>query len=642
MTTITNFGPATNADGTRTGTQKNRMPPDPSCQPCPDCGGLECLCRPRFFAGQILSEKDLNLLDHYITGKSKLHNRHLFGSGVVCGLEVKCAPCDSGFVGVSPGYALSPCGEDIVVCKPDQVDICALIARCRVDNEPDCRPYAAQGNCGDVVENWILAIRYAESPSRGITPLTGAGQSCGCGTGGKSGSSCGCGGSSGSCGGGTSCSCGSATATTPVPASSTPKLNRGNPPSCEPTVTCETYRYDVYRVPDDVEQKPHGDKGSLSDTGMAGIFGMLEGDMMHRIACCVKQLQEAIPAAPGDIKQGISANQRTAWFQWGCQARTAIANYITRTGGTNCQALATLQAIVIPAPTQPVAAFNAAMTDATEQMAVIVFELMIGCVCSNALPPCPSPGDPRVPLALIKVRRGDCTVISVCDWTPQRRTVLTFPTLHYWLGWVPIARMIQEGMHKVCCEMFGLPDRIVGSVAGDQAHQPAPPAAAPAAAAPPPPAPVAPQEIHQAGGPPKMPNMPQGQYDGVQPGFDTTPFEAAFARAKMSGGAIDAGDFSNAMMMRSRVTIDPELSGAERTAALAKVAMTGPFALLGGLAQPGVALAGGLANLVAPTQPGEDVRALNAKLDAHAGEIAALKKQLAALKPVTPKRRKQG
>src|SRR5438132_2909097 len=134
---------------------------------CPACGGLECLCRPRFFAGQLLTEQDLNRLDHYITEKHKLHNRHLWGSGVVCGLEVRCAPCDE-LVTVTPGYALSPCGEDIVVCKPDTVDICALIARCRTDTEPDCRPYAGQDSCGDVIEDWILAIRYAESPSRGI------------------------------------------------------------------------------------------------------------------------------------------------------------------------------------------------------------------------------------------------------------------------------------------------------------------------------------------------------------------------------------------------------------------------------------------------------------------------------------------
>src|SRR5918999_2707344 len=82
---------------------------------CPACGGLECLCRPRFFAGQLLTDEDLNRLDAYIRGKNRLHNRMLHGWGTVNGLEVSCTPCGN-TVTVSSGYALSPCGEDIVLC----------------------------------------------------------------------------------------------------------------------------------------------------------------------------------------------------------------------------------------------------------------------------------------------------------------------------------------------------------------------------------------------------------------------------------------------------------------------------------------------------------------------------------------------
>ena len=79
----------------------------PKVTRCPACGGLECLCRPRFFAGQLLTEEDLNRLDRYIVEKNKLHNRYLHGWGVVCGLEVICHPCE-GQVTVTSGYALSP------------------------------------------------------------------------------------------------------------------------------------------------------------------------------------------------------------------------------------------------------------------------------------------------------------------------------------------------------------------------------------------------------------------------------------------------------------------------------------------------------------------------------------------------------
>ncbi len=40
---------------------------------CPACGELKCLCRPRFFPGQLLTEEDLNRLDRYIVEKNKLH-----------------------------------------------------------------------------------------------------------------------------------------------------------------------------------------------------------------------------------------------------------------------------------------------------------------------------------------------------------------------------------------------------------------------------------------------------------------------------------------------------------------------------------------------------------------------------------------
>src|SRR6266852_3414904 len=101
------------------------------CDPCacPECGGLECLCRPRFFAGQLLTDETLNSLERYIIEKNKLHNRYLHGWGVVSGLEVVCNPCNA--VTVRTGYALSQCGEDIIVCRDVTVDVCALINQCK-------------------------------------------------------------------------------------------------------------------------------------------------------------------------------------------------------------------------------------------------------------------------------------------------------------------------------------------------------------------------------------------------------------------------------------------------------------------------------------------------------------------------------
>ena len=104
-------------------TTAKQLPAGPSCQPCPACGGLNCLCRPRFFPGQCLTEDDLNRLTQYIVAKNQLHNRYLVGTGVVCGLDVSCSPCGNN-LSVSAGYAIDTCGNDIIVCGDDSVDIC--------------------------------------------------------------------------------------------------------------------------------------------------------------------------------------------------------------------------------------------------------------------------------------------------------------------------------------------------------------------------------------------------------------------------------------------------------------------------------------------------------------------------------------
>jgi len=140
---------------------------------CPACGGLECLCRPRFYAGQLLTESDLQALDHYIIAKNKLHNRYLHGTGVVCGLEVLCHEC-KGWVTIKSGYALDPCGNDIIVCEDYYFDLCAKIKECcdRKSKDWECEPMASPPpDCKDLEQCWYVTLRYKESESRGITAL---------------------------------------------------------------------------------------------------------------------------------------------------------------------------------------------------------------------------------------------------------------------------------------------------------------------------------------------------------------------------------------------------------------------------------------------------------------------------------------
>jgi hypothetical protein len=94
--------------------------------------------RPTFFAGQLLAEDDLEALASYQLAKTRLHNRYLFGSGVVCGLDVTCTNVAlPRSVIVGAGYALG-CGDDIFVPCAVEVDVIELF-----------RSLPPDLNCGD-------------------------------------------------------------------------------------------------------------------------------------------------------------------------------------------------------------------------------------------------------------------------------------------------------------------------------------------------------------------------------------------------------------------------------------------------------------------------------------------------------------
>jgi hypothetical protein len=130
----------------------------------------------RFYPGQLLTEEDLNHLEHYIIAKNKLHNRYVHGWGVVCGLEVVCDECE-GWVTVKPGYALDPCGNDIIVCEAHHFPVIEAIRECREAarrrRRDECDPLRdwQDEQCKDVEEHWCLAIEYREREVRPVPAL---------------------------------------------------------------------------------------------------------------------------------------------------------------------------------------------------------------------------------------------------------------------------------------------------------------------------------------------------------------------------------------------------------------------------------------------------------------------------------------
>src|SRR5262245_39902793 len=96
------------------------------CAPGAFRGGLT---RTLFFDGMVLSEADMMREQSYWRMKRKLTNRAL-GHGVVWGLAVEWDAKSRCFT-VCPGYALSCCGEDLivecptVVCENQLIDVCS-------------------------------------------------------------------------------------------------------------------------------------------------------------------------------------------------------------------------------------------------------------------------------------------------------------------------------------------------------------------------------------------------------------------------------------------------------------------------------------------------------------------------------------
>ena len=401
---------------------------------CPACVGLECLDRTRFFAGQLLTEADLNNEQSYWLAKSRLHNRFLHGWGVVCGMQVVCSECD-GWVTIEPGYAIDPCGNDIIVCKEQPFNVMkAIQACCTPQKTSDCSPLRATPppTCQDVIQHWCIYIQYQEQPSRLVTALQqtqtktcscGCGGACGCGGGGKNGGGCGCGGGKN----GTSKT--KTTTTSTVPAG-----------SCEATRIVEGYTIGVC-----AEQQP-----SLT-TGTTGTS--TGGAAPNQTLQCVLAAQKIIQQAPNFNTAGISWTAQTA-SQAACSYLLTVRNYLATASLINCTILDTVNGIVI----NPIGA-NQSLPDYLNSLAASMTTLqqqvglsVLDCVCLELLPPCPSdPCDNRVCLACVSVQNGK--IINICNFG-CRKQVLTFPTLLYWLsliGFDQIFALLTSFFERLCC-----------------------------------------------------------------------------------------------------------------------------------------------------------------------------------------------
>ena len=224
---------------------------------------------------------------------------------------------------------------------------------------------------------------------------------------------------------------------------------RGAPPTCEPTTTCEAYCYEVFPAPATSRSTDKTDAGHCRTRQhdrrrVVRPDRMLHSGPANRCSSepiAAIQQSRARPAGLGELSVQPAAEPHSTRHHPG-RHRLPVARALT----AHCLSQSDLDANT----------FTSEAYQALEAALLVIIELLLGCFCSAALPPCPPPGDPRIPLASVRVRASDCTSISVCDWTPLRKHVVTVKTLGYWLGWLPVAQIIRSFLQEVCCNAFNL------------------------------------------------------------------------------------------------------------------------------------------------------------------------------------------
>jgi hypothetical protein len=124
--------------------------------------------RPRYFHGQLLTAQDFIDEQDYFREKLRRHNRLLHGWGVVCGLRV--TPAEQGCeVIVAPGYALDPCGDEVLVEEE------ILLRLSRPEGVEGDGPEAAESDAASCPDGaWTVAIRYVEIPARFVPVMGGS------------------------------------------------------------------------------------------------------------------------------------------------------------------------------------------------------------------------------------------------------------------------------------------------------------------------------------------------------------------------------------------------------------------------------------------------------------------------------------
>ncbi len=472
-----------------------------TCQ-CPACQGLQCLERPRYFAGQLLTEAELNSEQAYVIAKNRLHNRYLHGWGVVCGLDVVCHNCE-GWVSVHAGYALDPCGNDVIVCRDTELNVLEAIQKCidaKRRREDDCPPWKdPNDNCVDDEQHWCITLQYVENEARAVMPLMESKSHCGCGN--KCGGGCDCGKKKN--GSGNGCSCGD------KPKASAKKV------ACEPTRIFEQYRLGVVPEPESCARKRKKEiqlteviESGRDKTYLAGFGGFTIADFLPAGIAKHPLLALLVAAAPDEsiLKRALHGAQDVMQFFLGrftleelgmllaafrrC-SRTRDGKATKENPGSDnevnaepqddhlyalcCRLRRALRDLYaanplnvrcVPFDCPPCSETTPPPPDSTQppgnttpgggsqlDSLCCLFDALLNYIvdgiCMLFLPPCPpQPCEDRVILACVTIKDGK--IVHICNHA-CRHYAGSFNSVEHWLSAVPMISLIGRLLREVCC-----------------------------------------------------------------------------------------------------------------------------------------------------------------------------------------------
>ena len=356
---------------------------------CPTCGGVECFERPRFFGGQLLTDKDLEAAQRYAIEKNKLHNRYLVGTGVVCGLAVRCDPCCDGSVVVESGYAIDCCGNDIVLCQPETFNILDCFEKQRQQEEPYCgtkiRTPRTRGE--DQPKEYCLVLFYDEEPANPITALI--------------------------------------------------RDNGCSNTRCEPSRIRETFRFGI--IEKKVERSP---KSLIHDESfLAQVLECFKVIQKLRDSVRATANAEETYTSPTTGVPGSTGAFVPSFYQ----IRNYVLDFYKQEPEIRCDLPAKVAEIEKK--------FQAAANDREQYKALILMtamfaQLLLDCICNALLVPCAECDEEEgVLLACFTVRGRQ--IEKICNTV--RKQLITGPSLQYWIQ--PLFSSFETIFKWLCCEV---------------------------------------------------------------------------------------------------------------------------------------------------------------------------------------------